>query len=82
MKVKIKYFLACLVTAALFFSGCDLNVSNPNSPTEEDLKTYDGIKLLSIGLQARLSQTIGDYITVSGAVSGETTPARRTGIQL
>lgn len=74
MKVKIKYFLACLVTAALFFSGCDLNVSNPNSPTEEDLKTYDGIKLLSIGLQARLSQTIGDYITVSGAVSGETTP--------
>lgn len=54
--------------------GCDLDVSNPNSPTDEDLSTYDGIKLSCVGMQARLSQSIGDLVTVSGAVSGETCP--------
>lgn len=78
MKKTNKYLLMFCMTAALFTAlltaGCSLDVSNPNSPTEEDLNTYDGVKLLSIGLQSRLSQSIGDYITVSGAVSGESSP--------
>jgi hypothetical protein len=73
MKNKIKILLL-IVTLGFLASGCDLNVSNPNSPTNEDLKTYDGMRMTAIGMQRRLSQSIGDFNTVSGAVSGETSP--------
>ncbi|MGE5680640.1 MAG: RagB/SusD family nutrient uptake outer membrane protein [Bacillota bacterium] len=73
MKNKIKILLI-IFTLGFLASGCDLNVSNPNSPTNEDLKTYDGMRMTAIGMQARLSQSIGDFNTVSGAVSGETSP--------
>ncbi len=73
MKNKIKILLFALVFG-FGLVGCDLDVSNPNSPTNEDLKTYDGIRMTAIGMQARLSQAIGDFNTVSGMVSGELNP--------
>lgn len=73
MKNKIKILLFALVFG-FGLVGCDLDVSNPNSPTNEDIKTYDGIRMTAIGMQARLSQAIGDFNTVSGIVSGELDP--------
>jgi len=73
MKTKIKILLFALVFG-IGLSGCDLDVSNPNSPTNEDLKTFDGIRMTAIGMQARMSQVIGDFNTVSGIVSGELDP--------
>lgn len=58
----------------VFIAGCSLDLNNPNSPTEEVIDSYDGLVLLGVGLQSRLSQGIGQFITVSGAVSGETSP--------
>ena len=73
MKNKIKILLIALIFG-FGLVGCDLDVSNPNSPTNEDLKTYDGIRMTAIGMQARLSQSIGDLNSVSGFVSGEMNP--------
>jgi starch-binding outer membrane protein, SusD/RagB family len=73
MKNKIKILLGVFIVV-LGIAGCELDVSNPNSPTNEDIKTYDGIRMTAIGMEARLSQAIGDLNTVSGAVSGETCP--------
>lgn len=73
MKNKIKVLLIIL-TLGLWSYGCNLDVSNPNSPTNDDLNSYDGVRMTAIGMQARLSQSIGDFNTVSGAVSGETSP--------
>lgn len=73
MKNKIKVLLVIL-TLGFWNYGCNLDVSNPNSPTNDDLNTYDGVRMTAIGMQARLSQSIGDFNTVSGAVSGETSP--------
>lgn len=73
MKNKIKILLIALIFGVGLI-GCDLDVSNPNSPTNEDLKTYDGIRLTAVGMQARLSQAIGDFNTVSGLASGELDP--------
>jgi len=73
MKNKIKILIFALVFG-LGLAGCDLDVSNPNSPTNEDLKTFDGIRMTAIGMQARLSQAIGDFNTCSGLVSGELDP--------
>ncbi|MCU7497417.1 MAG: RagB/SusD family nutrient uptake outer membrane protein [Ignavibacteria bacterium] len=73
MKNKILALLI-FVTLGFWNYGCNLNEPNPNSPTNEDIKTYDGIRMTAIGMQARLSQSIGDFNTVSGAASGETSP--------
>ncbi|MFC2084397.1 RagB/SusD family nutrient uptake outer membrane protein [Bacteroidota bacterium] len=69
-----KIILILLISIMTFFFGCDLDIDNPNSPTEEAIKSYDGLVLVGIGLQARLSQGIGQTVTVTGAVSGETSP--------
>ena len=73
MKNKISAILLIIIFT-LGINSCELEVSNPNSPTNENLKTYDGIRMTAIGMQARLSQAIGDLNTVSAAVSGETSP--------
>lgn len=63
-----------LISMCAFLVSCDLDVNNPNSPTEEVVDSYDGLVLLGVGLQSRLSQGIGQVITVTGAVSGESSP--------
>ena len=73
MKIN-KYLKTILVFLLVLINSCDLDIDNPNSPTEEAIKSYDGLSLLGIGLQARLSQGIGQVVTLVGSVSGESSP--------
>lgn len=58
----------------LSFINCDLNVNNPNSPTDADVKSYSGLSLIGVGLQQRLSQAISTHALYTGCVSGELSP--------
>ncbi len=73
MKIDKKILIIFMIISAFFYS-CDLDIDNPNSPTEEAVESYDGLVLLGIGLQSRLSQSVAQVVTINGAVSGETSP--------
>jgi hypothetical protein len=64
--------VAALLFAGLVASGCDLDLSDPNSPTEENV-FGDGqnLILVAIGLQAEAAEMMGPQIFVASLVSDE-----------
>ncbi len=70
---KIKLTLQFIVILALAaFTGCKLDVTNPNTPTEEQvLTTAEGLKAVSIGMQGRLAVGIDDPVIIPGLLAGE-----------
>ena len=53
-------------------AGCDLDISNPNAATEDDvLTTAAGLRAVAIGMQGRLGNALEEGIYVPGLVSGE-----------
>lgn len=58
---------------ALLFSGaCDLDLQNPNSPTESDvLTTPDGVIAAAVGMQAIYAQAVEDFNLVPALVTDE-----------
>lgn len=70
--------LALLVAAMVTGAACNLDLTNPNAPTEKEiLETRDGIVALAIGLQARYAAGMMDFIYPGGLVTDElgATPA-------
>src|SRR5688572_11163582 len=64
--------LAAMSAAVLMLGACDLDVENPNSPTEESVITnVDGVIALAVGMQQQFSQTVEDYIVPSSLVTDE-----------
>jgi hypothetical protein len=63
----------CLVVfAAVFVSACNLDLKNPNSPTEGEVTTSaDATIGLATGLQGRFSQSYGNYAYMAGLVTDE-----------
>jgi starch-binding outer membrane protein, SusD/RagB family len=63
----------CLVAfAAVFVSACNLDLKNPNSPTEGEVTTSaDATIGLATGLQGRFSQSYGNYAYMAGLVTDE-----------
>jgi len=60
--------VAALSTAALL-GGCSLDITNPNSPTEEAVVTdVNGVIALAVGIQGQFAQGIEDYV-VTGALA-------------
>jgi len=66
--ILIGFFILILTWA---FVGCDLDISNPNSPAEDNLTSYTALKLLAIGLQGRVASSVGLFTVTTGLVSGE-----------
>ena len=64
---------AALALASLAsLAACSLDVTNPNSPTQEAVTTTpDGLRALAIGMQGRFGNSLEHAIWVPGIVSGE-----------
>lgn len=69
-----KYFVTMFLLFSFLLTSCDLDVTNPNSPTDEDLDSYNGLALIGVGLQKRMSGAVGNYSVLSGCVTGELSP--------
>ena len=63
----------CLVAfAAISVGACNLDLSNPNSPTESEVTTSaDATIGLATGLQGRFSQSYGNFAYMAGLVNDE-----------
>ena len=62
------------LVAALTFgvTACDLDLTNPNNPTEEDVITdLDGLIAVAVGMQGQFAQSIDDYMVTNSLVTDE-----------
>ena len=61
--------LVAALSAAVLAGACDLDVTNPNSPTEEAVITdVNGVVALAVGIQGQFAQSIEDWV-VTGALA-------------
>lgn len=64
--------LAGALSLALAATGCQLDLSNPNSPTEEEvLSNVEGVIALAVGMQGQFAGTVDDYATTASLVTDE-----------
>ena len=64
--------LSAMALFAATLSACNLDLTNPNSPTEEQtLSNPAGVIALGVGLQAEFAQSIDDYVLPSALVTDE-----------
>jgi hypothetical protein len=58
--------------AAVALGACDLNLQNPNSPTDAQVTTsVDGVIALATGLQGRFATSYSNYAYTAGLVTDE-----------
>src|SRR5256714_8189244 len=58
--------------AALLLAACNLDLQNPNQPTEGQVTSSpDGVIALATGLQGRFAQSYGNYAYMAGLVTDE-----------
>lgn len=70
--------LAVLLATALAGAGCDLDLVNPNSPTEATvLTTRDGVMGLAVGIQQQYASAARNYVLPSALVTDEWGPRSR-----
>lgn len=69
----MKMMRQCLgAFAALTLVACNLDLQNPNQPTEGQVtNSPDGVIALATGLQGRFSQSYGNYAYMAGLVTDE-----------
>lgn len=57
---------------AISIASCDLDLENPNAPTEEEITTSrDGIIAVAVGMQAQFAQSIDDWMVTNSLVTDE-----------
>jgi starch-binding outer membrane protein, SusD/RagB family len=53
-------------------ASCDLNLENPNAPTEDEIiASRDGIIAVAVGMQAQFAQSIDDWMVTNSLVTDE-----------
>jgi hypothetical protein len=64
---------ALLLTAmGVAVTACDLDLENPNAPTESQVvQSADGVLSVTVGMQAQFAQTIEDYMVTNSLVTDE-----------
>ncbi|MEX2281239.1 MAG: hypothetical protein WEE89_02000, partial [Gemmatimonadota bacterium] len=61
-----------IAIAVAVFAGCDLEVTDPNSPNEEEIITNAaGLRNVGVGLQAEYGNELVDPVYISGLVTDE-----------
>src|SRR5687767_1639204 len=61
-----------IAAAAMTVLGCNLDLQNPNAPTEGQVTTnVDGVIALATGLQGRFAQSYGAFAYMAGLVTDE-----------
>lgn len=72
MKTKILFSIIIATLIVTFYSGCKLNITNPNTPTEmQVLTTPDGLKAVAIGMQYRMAKSVDNQIIIPGLLAHE-----------
>ena len=63
---------AAAITLVGGLAACDLDLDNPNSPTEEQLSgSLNGVVAAAVGMQSLYAQTIDDYMTTNSLITDE-----------
>lgn len=69
---------AALVLTLLGGAACDLDLTNPNSPTEEAvLSDPEGLIALAVGMQGQYAGSVNTFIRAPALVTDELAPASR-----
>ena len=64
--------LGVIALAASVMTACDLDLTNPNALTEEQvITTLDGVVALGVGMQGQFAQCIEDFIVPPSLVTDE-----------
>lgn len=64
--------LTVVLVAAVFATGCDLDILNPNAATREEVvTTIDGVIALAVGMQDIYAGNIDDYVQAPALVTDE-----------
>ena len=65
-------FTKALLASSLGLTACDLDTTNPNSPTQETVVTdVEGLMALGVGLQLRFGSSTGNFIYSAGLLTME-----------
>jgi starch-binding outer membrane protein, SusD/RagB family len=69
----MRMFKRCVVAfATMSLGGCNLDLQNPNSPTQDQVVTSpDGVIALATGLQGRFSGSLFNFAYMSGVITDE-----------
>ena len=68
-----------IVAAAISLAGCELNLQNPNAPTEGQVTTnVDGVIALATGLQGRFATSYGNFAYMASSRTSLLRPRRRS----
>ena len=63
---------SAILSATFLLAACDLNLQNPNSPTQEQVTTsVDGVIALATGLQGRFATSYFNFAYMAGLVTDE-----------
>ena len=66
------YLAKALLASSLGLVACDLDTTNPNSPTQETVVVdAEGLMALGVGLQARFGTSTGSFIYSAGLLTEE-----------
>lgn len=61
-----------IAVAAASMIACELDLQNPNAPTEDQVTTSpDGVIALATGLQGRFAQSYGNFAYMAGLITDE-----------
>ena len=64
--------LCAVAVAAISLTACDLDLENPNAPTESQVTTSpEGVIALATGLQGRFAISYGNFAYMAGLVTDE-----------
>ncbi len=68
----MRILTSCAALAAVALTACNLDLSNPNAPTEGEVTTdVAGVMALATGLQARYAASYGNFAYMAGLVTDE-----------
>jgi hypothetical protein len=63
---------ALLLGAVCLSAACNLDLDNPNAPTEEEVTTNgEGVLAVAVGMQSQFALTIDDYMVTNSLVTDE-----------
>lgn len=63
---------AVIFLALLFAGGCDLDLENPNAPTEDEiLGSADGLIAVAVGMQGQFAGIVEDEVLTSSLITDE-----------
>lgn len=66
------YLAKALLVGSLGLVACDLDTTNPNSPTQETIvKDAEGLMALGVGVQSRFGTSTGNFIYSAGLLTQE-----------